>query len=390
MRKILNLSFSKAGGAGVIAHSLTQAQRALGFDSEFIYVSGAGVASNAIKNFKVLNQAIIDKVLVQKKESFSLFSLFRNDRKVSELLNSDDYIINLHWTPGLINLEDINYLNSQQHRYFWTLHDMWPLTGGCHYAFECKKFENDCSGCPQANRIFHRLIAKSKEDKRRSFYNENLIVVTPSQWLAELAKSSQNFHAANIRVINNGIDLSKFKPKENISKSNKLVIGLCASDLSDQRKGIQKAIDSIEAWISLRKSSLDVEILLQGNNFSKIQNSKLKLRQSRYSSDQIENFYNSIDIFVSLSSAENFPTTVLEAQACGVPSIVSNLGGAKEIVEEGLSGFVTNSNEQFHTALDRLLDESIRNKFSMHARERAERKFSLLEMAKKYIELYEE
>jgi len=55
---------------------------------------------------------------------------------------------------------------------------------------------------------------------------------------------------------------------------------------------------------------------------------------------QLPQLYNEHDLFVFPSVTDTFGMVVLEAQACGLPAIVSNLGGPKEIVRDGVSGYV--------------------------------------------------
>ena len=65
--------------------------------------------------------------------------------------------------------------------------------------------------------------------------------------------------------------------------------------------------------------------------------------------------YASADVFVFPSTTDTFGNVVLEAQASGLPVIVSDLGGPKELVEDGTTGIVTKANdaEDFARAIDR-------------------------------------
>ena len=110
-------------------------------------------------------------------------------KKVTQI-NPD--IINLHWiTNGFLQIETLKKFKKPL---VWTLHDMWPFTGGCHYAQECDRYTNSCGTCPQLkskrNWDLSRWIWKRKN---QGWSDLNLTIVSPSIWLAECAKSSTVF-----------------------------------------------------------------------------------------------------------------------------------------------------------------------------------------------------
>ena len=66
------------------------------------------------------------------------------DRQVEQLAPD---ILNLHWVSG--GFVPIEALAQFQQPLVWTLHDMWPMTGGCHYSHGCDRYQKACGRCPQ-------------------------------------------------------------------------------------------------------------------------------------------------------------------------------------------------------------------------------------------------
>ena len=56
--------------------------------------------------------------------------------------------------------------------------------------------------------------------------------------------------------------------------------------------------------------------------------------------DEVPKYLNTMDIFVALSRSESFGVAVLEASACGLPVVVSDVGGLTEVVSHGVTGYV--------------------------------------------------
>jgi hypothetical protein len=57
-------------------------------------------------------------------------------------------LIHLHWVSRLMGLKDLQRIRIKGKRVVWTLHDLWPLTGGCHYSGQCRAFQTECVDCP--------------------------------------------------------------------------------------------------------------------------------------------------------------------------------------------------------------------------------------------------
>ncbi|MCJ7730450.1 MAG: glycosyltransferase, partial [Sedimentisphaerales bacterium] len=132
-------------------------------------------------------------------------------------------IINLHWVNYFQSVESIAALLSLGKPVVWTLHDQWAFTGGCHYSAGCEKYTQRCEQCPQllddSNRL-PELVLKNK----LNYFDNSIVVVSPSNWLAECARKSTLFKDCRIEVIPNGLDIDTFKPIAKVQAKRNLNI----------------------------------------------------------------------------------------------------------------------------------------------------------------------
>lgn len=250
----------------------------------------------------------------------------------------DPDVIHLHNIHGYyINCEVLfDYLKSCGKRIIWTLHDCWSFTGHCVYFdyINCDKWKNVCNKCPQKKEYPARIgLDMSKRNfmlKKELFTNvPNMTLVTPSQWLANLVKYSymKNY---DIQVIRNGVDTEIFRPVETHIKeryhctNKKIVLGVAS--VWDQRKGLN-------AFLEL-STILDntYQIILVGLTKTQIENLSSNIIGINHTNsvNELVELYSAAEVFVNPTLEDNYPTTNLEAIACGTPVITYNTGGSSE------------------------------------------------------------
>ncbi|QVK23663.1 hypothetical protein KHX94_02775 [Shewanella dokdonensis] len=94
---------------------------------------------------KVFDRFLISFYVNRKDYIFSTGIVGCNFKKIHEYKNAD--IIHLHWINGsMIDIKDLHKLDKP---IVWTMRDMWPFTGGCHYAIKCDGYKDYCCYCPQ-------------------------------------------------------------------------------------------------------------------------------------------------------------------------------------------------------------------------------------------------
>jgi glycosyltransferase involved in cell wall biosynthesis len=154
-----------------------------------------------------------------------LFSLANTGENLADhpLVKEAD-IIHLHWiNAGFLSLRSLRALLHLNKPVVWTLHDMWPFTGGCHYALECMEYTRQCGQCPYLKRpgaddLSHRIWQK----KKAIFSTGNFTMITPSKWLKECAGASSLLARMDAQVIHNPIDSSLFQPVDRTDACSRL------------------------------------------------------------------------------------------------------------------------------------------------------------------------
>lgn len=259
-------------------------------------------------------------------------------------------IIHLHNLHGYwLNVKLLfNFLRTYNKPIIWTLHDCWPFTGHCAYFdyAKCDKWKTGCSRCPQ-KRSYPRSVLldcskRNYQEKKKAITNiEQLTIVTPSAWLANLVKHSFLKQYETI-VIHNGIDTRVFKQsnetnvKKNLGVVGKKVVLGVASPWS-KRKGL-------DDFITLSKKLTDeFQIVLIGLTKKQIKllpKNVVGIQKTSNISELVD-LYSSAYVFFNPTYEDNYPTTNLEAQCCGTPVITYNSGGSpescvdKQVVEKG-------------------------------------------------------
>ena len=251
----------------------------------------------------------------------------------------DPDVIHLHNIHGYyINVEVLfDYLRTCGKKIIWTLHDCWAFTGHAAYceAANCTRWKTACCNCPKRNDYPISFFDNSKRnwEKKRSIFTNipNLQIVTPSKWLARLVKQSFICEYP-VSVIHNGIDTSIFKPVDSSELRKKLNIGnkkviLGVAAVWDQRKGLD---DFIKLHDLIDKN--EYQIILVGLKQKQIDNIPAGIIGiSRTNSVQeLVELYSLAYVFVNPTYEDNYPTTNLEAIACGTPVIIYDTGGSGE------------------------------------------------------------
>ena len=205
-----------SGSTGKICISVSRLLTEEGIENYILYSGAKSDYPLGIKyqeNKYTKTQALASRI----RGNYGFNSSASTKKLIAELERIKPDIIHLHNLHGHnCNVEMLfNYLKKTNVKLYWTFHDCWTFTGYCPYfdIVECDKWQEGCESCPQRKTFswFFDKSSKLYQKKKELFSGLDLTIVTPSEWLADLVKKSF-FKDYPVRVINNGIDISVFKP----------------------------------------------------------------------------------------------------------------------------------------------------------------------------------
>ena len=312
-------------------------------------------------------------------------------------LYQDADIINLHWTANFL---DYSFFEKNNKPIVWTLHDMNPFTGGCHYSFSCQKFQSNCSNCPQLQTIKEKDFSLDIFNYKKKYFlkEENVTVVCPSVWLEKQAKSSKLLANKKLFTIPYGIDSSVFKPHDKqfsrkllgLPEDKRIILFLSYSSKSSNKR---KGLDLLSKGLELLNDFTGNTVLCVVGG--KMDLSQITFQHFQYSAiaDEIlmSVFYSACDVFILPSLEDNLPNTVLESQMCGTPVIGFPIGGMIDSIIDDENGYIAEeiTSESLASTIRKFLSRPD-NFDSNKIRKKALEKYDSPIQAEAYITIYKE
>jgi glycosyltransferase involved in cell wall biosynthesis len=205
-----------------------------------------------------------------------------------------------------------------------------------------------------------------------------------------------------------GVDIDRFKPgnknillmdKYSIRADDKIVLFVGGLDRAHSFKGVDFLI---EAWRDLDLARAKLLIVGQGDLRETyiLLAAGMGLKDSvlfadPVEDDQLPDYYGLADLFVlpSVNSSEAFGIVLIEAMACGVPTIASDLPGLRSVIREGKTGFLFKAmdSQGLLNAMRRILtDSDLRAQMSMEARRTAVNEYSQAGIWKRLERIYQD
>ncbi|GIB64880.1 glycosyl transferase group 1 [Vibrio cholerae] len=251
-------------------------------------------------------------------------------------------ILHLHWVGnGMVPFEKLNFIDKPL---FISLHDFFPITGGCHLLGDCDGYKDGCKSCP--------LLFKSSSLARRALANKiaslkelNVTFICPSKWVAEVLKESYLYRALNPKliVIPNMLDDDYNKDRSVLkSKIKKLKPAICYGAVgasTDKNKGFFRILPILERL----SKSVDFQLIVFGDfGLSTILNNTSIdfVNHGHVSELELKKIYVNVDLTIVPSYQETFGQVALESIAMGTPVICFKGTGLDDIVLDGVNGFV--------------------------------------------------
>lgn len=285
---------------------------------------------------------LLPSVLCRSKdEPISLGLQSANLPKLTKRFNPD--IVNLHWING--GVASIRAVGKLPVPVVWTLHDMWPFTGGCHYSGDCLQYRQSCQHCPKVKDLIGApaLTSWVHSRKRKRWDNKPLLAVTPSAWMKEKALSSSLFAEASVTHIRNCVDprifngqaRHKMRAELGLLPASKVVL---FSSAHQPRKGAS-IIPNVIRHLRNQASEGGWRFLFMGGLPPDLEPSQDVVALPQTTDEaRVASYYAASDIYALPSLQDNLPNTVSESLCCGTPVAAFPTGGIVEMIEPGING----------------------------------------------------
>ena len=385
------------GGAAKAAHRLKNSLTNEGIDVSMLVHKKSGTDKKVIETpISVFSK--LDRLLVKfyKNRSQTLFSpsLINIGRTVQRINEIDPDIVHLHWICGsLIPIEQLSRIKAP---IVWSLHDMWPFTGGCHYDEDCNKYKDNCNNCPVLGSSNHNDLSNLVFKKKIASYTKipSLTIIGLSRWMRDSAKSSKLFSNRDVINLPNPIDTNNFCPRDyiearkslNLPLNKKLILFGAMNATSDPRKGFGLLSDALK-----NINNSEIELVVYGSSGDDSLNINLPVHFAGHISceDKLIDLYNACDVMVVPSIQENLSNAIMESLSCGLPVVGFDIGGNKDMISHKSNGYLVDgiSPTGLKGGITWVIENSDNN-LRENARRGVVTKFDSSIIAPKYIELY--
>jgi glycosyltransferase involved in cell wall biosynthesis len=315
--------------------------------------------------------------------------------------NWEPDIIHAHWIGD--GYARIGALGNWGKPIVWTMHDMWPFTGGCHYARDCERYISSCGACPQLGSSQGRdLSSRSAARKAREWNTVRGVAVSPSSWLAETARKSAILRNARVEVIPNGLDGDLFKPgaraearkRLGLQDGDRILLTGAVGAVKDERKGFALLTEALRTcWAAggTEKWRLLVFGAEKGPGIETI-GIPVSYCGTIAAERDLPAIYRAADVFVLPSVQDNLPNTVVEALACGKPVVGFRSSGLATMIADGRTGWLAQpfSASSLAVAVQHAMAATYGEEWSVACRNEFDRLYAWPRPAEKYLNLYAE
>jgi glycosyltransferase involved in cell wall biosynthesis len=281
--------------------------------------------------------------------------LFQANRLIAALPFNPNVIV-LHWVSTFVTPDMMRQLSEITGApLYWYMMDMAPMTGGCHYAFDCKGYTKQCGQCPQL-RYGRNDLDISYHQWQLKYSNlraTDITAVVGSSWLRCQAMESSIFSERPIKQIMLGMDVDVFKPA--VQADARAILGLPtdrkivffgAQNIHEERKGIVYLVDALNQLHTMLKHDSDFRkniLIVTAGYWRKTDKLGILFEHRHIGSLQgdtmLASAYQAADIFVNASIEDSGPMMINESILCGTPVVSFDMGVAPDLVHTGRTGY---------------------------------------------------
>lgn len=382
---------------GRIAEGLGKHAVQNGWNSYIAY--GTGSAKSRSHSYKIQSKShLYRNVLLTRMFDCDGFLPKKDTLKLIRYIDAiKPDIIHLHNLHGYyLNLEVLfKYLSQRKITIVWTLHDCWTVTGHCsHFDYiGCEKWKTQCFNCPLKKSYPASILVDASEkhyiDKKELFtLSDNTHIVVPSNWLSKIIEESY-LKKYPIHIINNGVDLNVFRPTNDISlldkyglKEKEIILGV------PSKYSMKRCLNSFLLLSELLNDNQQIVLIgLSKREINRLPRNILGIEHTESISEMVA-WYSCAEVFVNTTLEDTFPTTNLEALACGTSVITFATGGSVESVQQN-TGFIIPQNDikALKVAIDKICQKD-KSEYQAICVQRANEFYNEDNCYSKYFDLY--
>lgn len=407
--KVLHITYTTSGGAGIAVLRLHKALLEQGIESKVLVGQTNIVSDDIVKatetmrgRYKVPNIPVLDKIIralrrkgkcmtPMEKMEFELAKLDRKYPAYFDLpLSSFELekhplvawadVINIHWISGYVDFP--TFFANVKKPVVWTMHDLNPMYGGFHHVRLRDKFY-----------FQYKFLEEYSYSIKRDALDSvpNLSVVAISNEMHELVSKHELFSKKHVYDIPNCIDPNQFSilNKEVVReilgwKRYKRYFLFVNRNLNDSEKGLDELANALD------EIGNDDNILVCVGDGMVPKRKNLKTIYYHSVNDMIwlNVFYSAADFLVMPSHQESFGFTAVEALYCGTPVIMSKVGVAETIISDINGVLIENTDASgVISAINKALSLSYNPE---NIRRSAIDKYNPEKVAKQYMVLYDQ
>lgn len=395
---IVEINSYITGSTGNIMQNIAKEAESRGYNTLICYPPRRSITVKQQPNHVIIGNVIsrtVHRVIGKLTGLGGCFSVFSTRKLIKTISTFHPDIIHLHNLHNCyINIPMLfSYIKKNNIPVIWTLHDCWAFTGRCpHFLIsKCENWKTGCSQCTFSKKDYPETMINSSalmwKIKRKCFIGVNkLTLVTPSNWLAK--KIDMSFlRVYQKNVINNGIDLRVFKPTDNQLRGqnnwdNSYII-LGVSFGWNNKKGL-------DVFVKLAKLLPSIyQIVLVGTDDIIDKSLPKEICSVHRTENQytLAQYYSIANVFLNPTREDTFPTTILEALACGIPVIASDVGGIPEIINNDCGILIDPDNiDMINLAIERVCVDKVISKEDCIKRSRD---YDMKNKFIEYVDLFE-
>lgn len=359
--KVIHFSNMDNGGAGIAAVRYHKLMLEMGINSK-LYVNYKTNDDDTIIKLKTkkkkVNLTIKNRIrnffrkyielftgITKEMYCFYNFDETNTNGCIPNLLKQIDYkdvdFVFIHWLGGFINSYDMLRLYEATHaKFIFSMMDLEPITGGCHYPWMCTKYQTNCMDCPALGLGRNQLAHNQLTLKAANYAYLNADIFSSALYDLEFAKNSL-IKFNNYWQLYYPIDEYIFKPGIKKTESKYVTLFANVNSVGDPRKGFNYLL-AVLLNLDKRLKHKVKFLCLSNNQYKAYKFKNIYFEEFTFCKNvnDLVSLYQKTDIFLCASIEDSAPMMLQEALLCGVPAISFDTGVGKQFIEEGKQGFV--------------------------------------------------